>query len=546
MNDVWRTDRWTVITFRIVPTSTIFAKSLGSYPKFGIYPRMKRTLLVVIDALASRVVKPAMDSGDLPNLQRLAECGTLREECVSIFPSITPAATASIATGRYPCDHAIAGNYFYNTEADCVRYFGTDFWAVQRKSFSTYFQDFLIALNSEVLQSPTLFQIVERNGRTAGCINYMIYRGDHAHEVNMPWLMKLWPGIPFSTEVRGPGLLYEGDFVTTRPRSDSDELSGPGGIRRRFGFQDETTAEVLLTLARKDIWPDFTLAYFPDNDFESHAHGPNSAVSTVKKVDDCLGELFEACGGLQNFLSRHAIVIVGDHSQSDLVADADLRGIDVADILKGFDLVDAGADWTDETQLMACPNMRACQFYLRRGYFERRDDIVGQLLDDDRIDQMIWWSSEDGGTPTYHVATAARGKLRFKESTGDADFVEDDFGNRWQVEGELSAIDAYCEAGRLRYADYPNALERIANCFVTPTGGDLWATAKPGYEFKLPDTEVQDAGSHGSLHALDSLAPLIAAGLPSDIKIPNLVRIVDVAPLCSQLLGVEMGAEDPS
>lgn len=503
---------------------------------------MKRTLLVVIDALTARIVRPAMEEGHLPFMQRLSERGVFRDNCVSISPSITPAATSSIVTGKYPCDHGVAGAYFYDTDEDRISYFGTDFWAVQRESFSTYFQDFLVRLNRDILRSETLFQTVDRSGLRAGCINYMIFRGDTKHAVNMPWLMKLWPGIPFSEEVEGPNLLYIGDFVSDRPRDDVEELSGPGGMFRRFGFQDDTTAEVLLSLAKSDVWPDFTLAYFPDNDFDSHSDGPASALPTVQKVDSFLGQLFEACGGLDNFLARHAILILGDHSQSNLIADQDARGIDLSDVLKGFDLVNAGAEWTDSDQLMACPNMRAAQVYLRRGYVDDRAKIVDQLLSDSRVDQLMWWESDhnDSTPTTFHVATSDRGRLSFRRAKENAD-AEDDYGNKWQFEGDLDAVDAKLEDMRLQYREYPNALERIATSFHQPTSGDLWATARPGYEFKLPGTEVHDAGSHGSLHELDSLTALIAAGLPDDVEIPDPVRTVDIVPICKRLLGLEIG-----
>jgi len=370
----------------------------------------------------------------------------------------------------------------------------------------------------------------------------MIYRGDQTHKVNMPWLMKLWPGIPFSEEVDGPTLLYEGDFVSDRPRKNAENLSGPGGMFRRFGFQDETTAEVLLTIAKDDVWTDFTLAYFPDNDFDSHSKGPASALSTVQNVDGRLEELFNACGGLDNFLKRHAILIVGDHAQSDLISDEDRRGINVTEVLKGFDLVDAGADWTDDSQLMGCPNIRACQFYIRRGYIDSRDDIVTQLLSDPRVDQVMWCDSmKDDASTSYQVVTRDRGKLTFHRANGDGN-AHDNFGNEWHYQGDLQTVDADIQGDRLMYNDYPNALERIATSFYQPTSGDLWATALPGHEFKLPGTEVHQAGSHGSLHALDSLAPLIVAGLPDDVDVPDPIRTVDIVPICKKVLGIDANA----
>lgn len=62
----------------------------------------KKVVLLVVDALTPRVMLSAMDAGRLPNLRRLCQAGFFDPACTTVFPSITPAATASIATGRYP------------------------------------------------------------------------------------------------------------------------------------------------------------------------------------------------------------------------------------------------------------------------------------------------------------------------------------------------------------------------------------------------------------------------------------------------------------
>jgi predicted AlkP superfamily pyrophosphatase or phosphodiesterase len=63
---------------------------------------VKKVLLIVVDACTSRALAPALESGRLPHLRELAEAGKLYLDCAAIFPSITPAATASIITGCYP------------------------------------------------------------------------------------------------------------------------------------------------------------------------------------------------------------------------------------------------------------------------------------------------------------------------------------------------------------------------------------------------------------------------------------------------------------
>jgi hypothetical protein len=68
----------------------------------------------------------------------------------------------------------------------------------------------------------------------------------------------------------------------------------------------------------------------------------------------------------------------------------------------------------------------------------------------------------------------------------------------------------------------------------------VWLTAEPGCEFEVSGGEAHaGGGSHGALHALDSLCPVIigGAGAPA---LPKHMRSVDIAPLCMQLLGLSM------
>jgi predicted AlkP superfamily pyrophosphatase or phosphodiesterase len=87
---------------------------------------LKKVLLCVIDGWTSRVLVPALEAGRLPNFTELARAGYLDPNCISIFPSITPAALASIITGRYPSDHGLAGVYWYDPDTEDVMYFGDD------------------------------------------------------------------------------------------------------------------------------------------------------------------------------------------------------------------------------------------------------------------------------------------------------------------------------------------------------------------------------------------------------------------------------------
>src|SRR5688500_1601995 len=136
---------------------------------------------------------------------------------VSSFPSITPAATAAIITGAYPAQHGIVGASWFEKDANRVAYYGDDMWVAAREGFGAFLRDFLVHLNGDRLTAPTLFELVEQAGRSAACLNYLVFRGLVRHPVNVPWLLALLPGVPLTETVDGPTHLALGDFVTQHP-----------------------------------------------------------------------------------------------------------------------------------------------------------------------------------------------------------------------------------------------------------------------------------------------------------------------------------------
>ena len=211
-------------------------------------------------------------------------------------------------------------------------YFGYDIWAILEKGIANFMQDFLIELNEKHLQGQTLFQKVEESGRTAASLNYLIFHGDSPHEINLPLLLSLLPNSSMDQKVSGPSLLYFGDLIQT-PLANDKKPSGPGGMFHRFGFADDNTADLLLDLIQKEALPDFTLAYFPENDFRSHEVGPETAVDKLEALDEQLGKIFTAFGGLERMLSEVCVVVTGDHSQSDVVADEQAAAIRLDQLL---------------------------------------------------------------------------------------------------------------------------------------------------------------------------------------------------------------------
>ncbi len=496
-------------------------------------PGMK-VLLVVIDAASPRVVCPAIQTGRLSSLKRLADAGEMHQASATIFPSITPAATTSIITGCYPAEHGIAGASWYDEARNEIAYYGDDFWVIAKEGFGAFLRDFLVRLNGDRLTAPTLFELIERTGRRAACLNYLVYRGLTTHKVNVPWLMALLPGVPLTETVEGPGTLALGDFVST-PTHRHRKLEGKGGAMHRFGMDDASTAALLCELADGNAMPDFTVAYFADNDYRSHEVGPHAALPVVDRVDAALGAMFDAAGGFDRFIGETCVLVTSDHGHSEILGDRAAAVINLQELLAGFRHAELGKPWTDADEIMICPNMRAAQIYLRHpaGAVER---AASAALLDPRVDLALWRTAISAPERRGYTVLSQRGRLEFWRDDGGA---PDPYGAGWQWRGDLEALQLEQDGRSVGSTEYPNAFERIAGGLDARNSGELWVTAQPGCEFEVPGGNAHvGGGSHGALHALDSLSPVIVAGFPR--RLPRAMRSVDIAPLCMEALGIEM------
>jgi len=505
---------------------------------------MKKTLLIIVDALATRVVKSAMEAGRLPNLRALIKHGKMHDECTSIFPSLTLAATPSITTGAYPNAHGMMGAYWFEEAENRVVYFGAELSMVWRQGPGTFLTDFLVRLNERWLCSQTIFERLQDAGRTTASINWFVYKGLEEHQIEIP-VLHVVPNAPAAQTINGPTTLHLGDFTTHSKRIDDDVLGtdADSGIFNRMGFTDEVSKDMLKQLVENGSFPDFTLAYFPDNDFNSHEVGPRAASTTLDTFDSYLGEIFDAYGGMESMLAEIAIIITGDHSQSDIVDDEEQAAIDLTEVIPDFPAADVGKGFESGVDVVLCPNGRVSSIYLRDVSSANVNTIIRQLVAEERVDQVMCSEGYlQTAEPGYHVFTADRGDLHFghTEASGQ-NVLHDRYGAKWHWHGDLDVFGRQEERDGLTYfPTYPNALERIAGALDSPRGGHIWVTARIGYDFVIPGIEAHTGGgSHGSLHTMDSTAPLIAAGLPDSVEIPAHPRLIDLVPLCMRVLDVE-------
>jgi hypothetical protein len=113
-------------------------------------------------------------------------------------------------------------------------------------------------------------------------------------------------------------------------------------------------------------------------------------------------------------------------------------------------------------------------------------------------------------------------------------------GGRWEVEGDLAALAATVEDGRLRSEAYPDPLGRVWSALSGPHAGDFLLSLEPGYEaVDWGGVSHVGGGSHGSLHAGDSLGPLLFVGCgPADAGERDQWSLHDVAPVVRDHFGL--------
>jgi hypothetical protein len=500
-------------------------------------PQGVKVLLIVVDAATPRVVCPAIETGRLANLAKIAASGEMHQSSVTIFPSITPAATSSIITGCYPAEHGIAGASWFDEARGEVAYFGDDFWVIAKEGFGAFLRDFLVRLNGDRLTAPTLFELVEGGGRDAACLNYLVHRGLVTHKVNVPWLLSILPGVPFTETVTGPKVLCLGDFVPGRTPSRSRSLHGKSGALHRFGMDDASTSALLVDLVETGEMPPLTVAYFADNDYQSHEVGPAVALPVIDRVDATLGAMFDAAGGFERFLQDTCIIVTSDHGHCEVLADANAAVIRLDTLFADFARADIGRGWRNGDEVLICPNMRAAQIYVREPTRDQIERVATTALLDARVDLIMWRETGQATEPRY-VVLGPRGRLTFWRSSTTVDTEGGDaFGTRWGWSGDLDVLRLERDGRHVVSTEYPNALERITGVLDARNSGEIWLTARPGCEFEVHGGKAHVGGaSHGSLHALDSLSPVIVAGARA--RLPSAMRSVDIAPLCLELLGV--------
>jgi hypothetical protein len=464
----------------------------------------KKLILAVIDGLGPALLDKAIAAGRAPTLARLQEIGERTDACASTFPSLTPVCLSTLITGLHPAGTRIPSmTWYHRGEGRFVEY-GSSFSATLAEGTRQMVDDVLVNLNLLHLspRAATVFETLEDAGLVTASVNTYICRGRVRHTITRQAARRIARRVGIVDAVYGPRRYFFGELFW------SDQTGAP----RNFGGSvDRHGGHVGRWLVTRDGF-DFLFLYLYETDAAQHRG--TDVLGAVERADASVGLLVEAAGGWGEFLERYAIVVVADHGQSavERVADAQLPVSD----LKLF----RSSRHSDpaECDLAVAASNRVAMAYLLPGGRLTASEVAHRYARHPAADVVMW---REGA---WLAARRDGGEVRFRRGGSHVD----ERGNSWELAGDAEVLDP---------DRYPNALERIEGAVACATAGDVIISATPGDEFAdAGGRHHAGGGSHGSLHAVDTLVPLITAGFEGGAGLPERPSISDLTPLAVRYL----------
>ncbi|MGH2979333.1 MAG: alkaline phosphatase family protein [Solirubrobacterales bacterium] len=462
---------------------------------------MTKLVLVVVDALKPAMLERAVAEGRAPLFGEIMRRGRYHPDCVSVFPSVTPAAAAAITTGRLPDEHGVPSICWYHRGEGRYVDYGSSGAAVRTFGVLRTITDTVYNINFDHLsrRTPTIFERLEDAGVRTACTPFLIYRGRTRHEMGLQgWMRRVAQAANLRQAVYGPSELFYGELYASQDVDCQATLARPG-------TRDPYSGCVGAYIERYDLY-DFLLFSLPDNDHHSHTYGPQATTASIERADACLRQLADAGGGQERFLSDHAVILMSDHAQI-----AVSRRINLMTSLSDWRVLQPNDPDPASADVAVSPGARSAMVYALAdsGARERlRGRVLRRLRSIEGVDLLAWLQGDEA------CLWSDRGELRFAPGNQ----LTDRRGLRWDVEGRLDAIEAETQDGVVASRTYPDALRRVWAALRCPGAGDVLVSAQREYEFvDWGGSDHVGGGSHGSLRRGDSLAALAFLNCGPDV-----------------------------
>ncbi|MDF2925818.1 MAG: phosphodiesterase [Paenibacillaceae bacterium] len=472
----------------------------------------KPIVLIIIDSIMDKPLSKTIQEGNAPALQYLIQNGKYYPNVISSFPTMSVTIDSTLMTGAYADKHHVPGLVWFDSKEKRMVFYGSGVKESLKIDQPQVLMDAIYQLNHIHLgkQIKTIHEELADKGMESASINAVVFRGYTEHTFNLPQWIAHSGGLPEQLKVTGPKWLSYATFAQQDPNNNPNTRPW-----KKFGMNDDFTAQEAVYLIKQRQLPKLTLAYFPENDKPVHSKGPDE-LSGIRNADQALQTIFSAYGTWEQALKDVIWIVIGDSAQSYVYDKREESIIDLRLLLK-YRIAHLNQPVSTGDQIVIAANERMAYVYAIDDKVDLTE-VMDQLKNEQRLDIIAMKNENEVRV------TQGNSEKMFSYAPGGK--YLDEFGQAWTLSGDHEVLDITIADNRIQYGRYPDALARLYGAINSHEGRYVVVTVQPGYELVGESSPTHaGGGAHGSLHDADSLVPLIFSG--TDIE-PGTMRIVDI------------------
>jgi len=429
-----------------------------------------RVIVLLADGARPDTLRDALDSGELPAIERMRREGAMHE-LTSVFPSVTGPAYAPMLMGRFPGPVGLPGLRWHDRSHTASR-------------FPDYSRSYVGYQMGEVdgdldPAAPTIFELVHDSTAALSVITR---------------------GLPKHRQLLRLDLRSAFRAITTHFRGDV----------ARWLEVDRDISRAVIAHATDDP-ARFLFAAFPGVDKTSHADGhagprPRQALRIVDDTVAALREHLETQGEWKDtwlwVTSDHGHSSVERHEDlAQVVEDAGFRVLAHPKVLRRRPTAAVMVSGNAMAHVYCHLDRRERPFGAGLGANEQR--LAAALVERESVDLLLVPMDRDRCAVRSRrgdaVVRGRAGRFGYERGTGDPLGIGHDLS--WVTPDE--AYDA------TRDTDYPDSIVQVASMTASPRAGDLILSAARGWDLRARFEPIPHRSAHGALHREHMLVPFV-------------------------------------
>jgi len=443
----------------------------------------KNLILIIADGAREDIFHSLLKNGKLPNIKKhIVDRGSYKKS-LSVFPTTTGPAHLPFLTGSHPGDANLPGYRWIDREA-----------IIQNKKTNQKFRSY--------------------NG-TAGLFYYKDISSDTDCLYNY---------------FEKPAIIFEPINYSPKKKLKNPQIGRIlhllfAHYTKYWKVADKFVSNKLLRRIKEGH--DCIVALFLGIDEYSHLNSPThkktiQSYATIDKSVKKIASLLKK----KNIYEKTVLTIVSDHGHT-----ATKHHISLVNIARkcGFKPLFFPRIYQNDFDIavMESGNSMA-QLYLKVGENWRHRAKSNWLNNDSKTINLLKRLTEHPGIAFIAIQTPTG--IIIKNNQGEIECIINGSNFSIIIRGKSPLQNALQEKPytekelyKLTYNDlYPDAINQIIKLFKSPRSGDIFVTAKPGYDLRDQYEHPEHKSSHGSLHKDHMTVPMASSFKVEDNQLSNI------------------------